>query len=101
MTGTAKQIKYAEDIIDKAITKIEGVITRGEQTIASHKALGAKEETNEKILETWKLCLAGLYEMRESDTPAADIIDFQEEQCDWFEYINLGVCQKCGGSYIG
>lgn len=105
MTGTAKQIAYANDIITKAVARIDDVITKGKEYVENREMrIGAKvpgyvETKNREVLAAWEEIKAYLEDAGTHFETAAEIIDFEKDY-GWFKWSDDCVCEKCGQSII-
>ena len=104
MKGTEKQIRYATDIINKTIARIEDCIEKGTQKIESYEAgmqnaiPGYRDNSNRKTLEAWIEVLAE-FKAAEWET-ASQVIDF-EKSFGMYRYCSEAVCEITGnGSKI-
>lgn len=104
MTGTEKQIRYATDIINKTISRIEDCIEKGTQKIESYESKmqdaipGYRDNFNRKTLEAWIEVLAE-FKAAEYET-AAQVIEF-EKSYGMFSYCSGLVAEITGnGSMI-
>lgn len=104
MTGTAKQIEYASDIINKTIARVEAIIAKDIEKVEKLEA-GIREKKPDYtakfergIIAAWeeyRAMLASIAAMPEY--PASEVIRFEKE-CGWVSYGNDFVCEKCGHS---
>lgn len=82
MKGTEKQIRYATDIINKTISRIEDYIEKGTIKIEAYEEKmqnarpGYRDNWNRKTLEAWIEVLAE-FKAAEFET-AAEVIDFEK-----------------------
>ena len=82
MKGTEKQIRYATDIINKTIARMEAYIEKGTKKIETYEAgmqnaiPGFRDNWNRKTLEAWIEVLAEI-KAAEFET-AAEVIDFEK-----------------------
>lgn len=104
MKGTEKQIRYATDIINKTISRIEDCIEKGTQKIEAYEASmqkaipGYRDNSNRKTLEAWIEVMAE-FKTAEWET-AGQVIDF-EESVGLYRYCSDLVCEITGnGSLI-
>lgn len=101
MKGTEKQVKYAQDIIAKTISKIDAVIKNGKAVIDRHESSGYVDTWNRKRLAAWEECREYMATTEDEVETAAEVIEFEKE-CGWFEYLNMSeIFTELGGSQIG
>lgn len=104
MKGTENQIRYATDIINETISRIEDCIEKGTKKIESYEASmqnsipGYRDYSNRKTLEAWIEVLA---EFKAAEWETASQVIEVEKSIGLYRYCSDLVCEITGnGSLI-